>query len=274
MVTTLLQSTDSPLRSVQLIIRGKGCSGYLDSSIPKPSLTVPYFANWGIQNSKDAINLAYSDLKDSSQIFDLRHHSINLRQDDGIKLLLSLDAIFRRCIVKNNAAASCLVAPPCPLLRPLILMHLPWLFDDTPTLVVLTNLFGVIIVTVPITLKKPAGSFTVNPQIGSHTTNARATDPSLRLQPNPIKRKHVEAKSDLISLAPHSSGSSFDPDDTKLQQLDMPIALRKGTRLCTQHPISDFLGYSHLSRQMRALVTNILETTGPANIDEALKHKH
>ncbi|KAG6513868.1 hypothetical protein ZIOFF_024205 [Zingiber officinale] len=193
MVTTLLQSTDSPLRSVQLIIRGKGRSGYLDSSIPKPSLTVPYFANWDIQNSKtDTANneihrkllakeWTYNFLTGLNPILGDFHGRIL-----GIKPLLSLDAIFRRCIVKNNAAASCLVAPPCPLLRPLILMHLPWLFDDTPTLVVLTNLFGVIIVTIPITLKKPAGSFTVNPQIGSHTTNARATDPSLRLQPNPM----------------------------------------------------------------------------------------
>ncbi|KAG6526177.1 hypothetical protein ZIOFF_016154 [Zingiber officinale] len=57
------------------------------------------------------------------------------------------------------------------------------------------------------------------------------------------RRKHIEINSDLISPSPYSFGSSSGLDDTKLPQLDMPIALHK-------------------------------ETAVPANIDEALKHKH
>ncbi|KAG6472418.1 hypothetical protein ZIOFF_069880 [Zingiber officinale] len=41
------------------------------------------------------------------------------------------------------------------------------------------------------------------------------------------RRKYVEAKFDLISRAPHASDSSSDPNDTKLPQLDMSIALCK-----------------------------------------------
>ncbi|XP_073041739.1 uncharacterized protein [Primulina eburnea] len=42
--------------------------------------------------------------------------------------------------------------------------------------------------------------------------------------------------------------------DLTISEIDIPIALRKGKRSCTNHPISDFLGYAHLSQAMQALV--------------------
>ena len=51
--------------------------------------------------------------------------------------------------------------------------------------------------------------------------------------------------------------------------LNVPIALKKGTRSCTQHPISKFAAYNHLSSSAQALITNlarveILKTTQEA----------
>ena len=39
-------------------------------------------------------------------------------------------------------------------------------------------------------------------------------------------------------------------NELNIDDLDIPIALRKGPRSCTQHPISKFLAYSHLSKPM------------------------
>ena len=96
-------------RSVQMVIRGKGKFGYLDGSIPEPNPTESTFSNWDIYNSMvmawlihsmedaigetylfhptakdiwDAVSLAYSDLADSSQVFELRNRARNLRQGD------------------------------------------------------------------------------------------------------------------------------------------------------------------------------------------------
>ena len=46
----------------------------------------------------------------------------------------------------------------------------------------------------------------------------------------------------------HDQEASLESKTKKdLFELDVPIAMKKGTRACTQHPISKFLGYGHLS---------------------------
>ena len=97
-------------RSVQLVVRGKGKIGYLDGSIPQPDKSDSSFPSWDIHNSMvmswlinsmeesiaeiyllyptakaiwDVVSLAYSDLEDSSQLFDLRTRSRQLRQADS-----------------------------------------------------------------------------------------------------------------------------------------------------------------------------------------------
>lgn len=57
----------------------------------------------------------------------------------------------------------------------------------------------------------------------------------------------------------------------EINDLDIPIALRKGVRSCTQYPISNFVRYDHLSSFVRALVTNLLGMEMPKSIYEALK---
>ncbi|MCR2848127.1 hypothetical protein, partial [Heyndrickxia coagulans] len=52
---------------------------------------------------------------------------------------------------------------------------------------------------------------------------------------------------------------------------DRPIALRKGKRTCTQHPIQEFIAYDNLSHNHHALVSTFDEIQIPKSIQEALK---
>ena len=58
-----------------------------------------------------------------------------------------------------------------------------------------------------------------------------------------------------------------------LYYLDV-LAVRKGTRTCTQHPISKFLGYGHLSKSMKGLMTQLSTTKIPNTFDEAWQDKN
>ena len=53
--------------------------------------------------------------------------------------------------------------------------------------------------------------------------------------------------------------------------LDLPIALWKGVRSCTNHPIYNFVSYKGLSPGFRVFVTNLNKIQIPNNIQEALK---
>ncbi|KAL0539558.1 hypothetical protein IC582_023774 [Cucumis melo] len=53
--------------------------------------------------------------------------------------------------------------------------------------------------------------------------------------------------------------------------LDLPIALRKGTRSCTKHSISNYVSYENLSPQFRAFTASLDSTTIPINIYIALE---
>ncbi|KAL1148850.1 hypothetical protein V6Z11_A10G153400, partial [Gossypium hirsutum] len=47
-----------------------------------------------------------------------------------------------------------------------------------------------------------------------------------------------------------------------------PIAVRKGTRSCSQHPISRFVSYGNLSKSYNAFVSNVDSVETPKNIDK------
>ena len=63
------------------------------------------------------------------------------------------------------------------------------------------------------------------------------------------------------------------PNELSIQKdldLDIPIAIRKGTRSCTNHPISKYLSYGKLSKKHRAFTSKISNLFVPRNIQEAL----
>ena len=53
--------------------------------------------------------------------------------------------------------------------------------------------------------------------------------------------------------------------------LDLPIALRKGTRSCTQHPIANYVSYDSLSPAYRAFLTAVSSHIVPKCLSEALQ---
>ena len=65
------------------------------------------------------------------------------------------------------------------------------------------------------------------------------------------------------------SSSSSNPE-TISNRLDEPIALRKGVRSCTQHPISKFVSYDNLSPLFHAFTTNLSRIDVPGTIEDAL----
>ena len=54
--------------------------------------------------------------------------------------------------------------------------------------------------------------------------------------------------------------------------LDVPIAIRKGTRSCTMHHIAKYVSYHRLSPKYRAFTTNLSSVSIPRNIQDALNH--
>ena len=53
--------------------------------------------------------------------------------------------------------------------------------------------------------------------------------------------------------------------------LDLPIALRKSSLSCTQHPIAQFVSYGALKGSFRAFTTNLSRVSIPHDIHEALQ---
>ena len=42
----------------------------------------------------------------------------------------------------------------------------------------------------------------------------------------------------------------FETEKIQIEELDIPITLRKGVRSCTVHPLSNFVKYNHLSNSV------------------------
>ncbi|KAK0577899.1 hypothetical protein LWI29_001989 [Acer saccharum] len=73
------------------------------------------------------------------------------------------------------------------------------------------------------------------------------------------------------SPSPDIPGNTSQTDISVNDDLDIPIALRKGVRSCTHHPISNFVSYDGLSSEYRAFATNLSNIEIPRGIHEALE---
>lgn len=69
---------------------------------------------------------------------------------------------------------------------------------------------------------------------------------------------------------PTLSPSNISNDAPIISDLDVPIAVRKGVRNCTKHPISNYLSYHKLSKGHKAFTSRISHLFVPRNIQEAL----
>ena len=73
-----------------------------------------------------------------------------------------------------------------------------------------------------------------------------------RVLPSSSRPKDPPAPPPLSSSSPEIPGSS-----------DLPIALRKGTRSCTQHPLDQVVSYSHLSPSLRSFIRALSSVSIP-----------
>ena len=119
----------------------------------------------------------------------------------------------------------------------------------------------------------PQGEITNQPlQEESIPTSIRQTiDSSKTLKTYHRREPTTNKQVKTIDILPIQS-SSPDPDSTtfgKASSSDLPIALRKGTRTCTQHPISQFVSYDSLSSSYCSFASSLSYVSIPQNWQEA-----
>lgn len=68
---------------------------------------------------------------------------------------------------------------------------------------------------------------------------------------------------------------STDPIESAppISEKDLPIAIRKGKRRCTSHPICNYVSYNHLSHSYHAFVASLSSISITNFISEDLSHK-
>ncbi|KAG6495140.1 hypothetical protein ZIOFF_042931 [Zingiber officinale] len=77
------------------------------------------------------------------------------------------------------------------------------------------------------------------------------------LAPDPVK----QLSSSVVPTAP-----------LNMNELDLPVAVRKCVRSCTQHPISNHVSYSRLSPSYHAFVSQLSNHAIPSSYYEAVRH--
>ena len=72
------------------------------------------------------------------------------------------------------------------------------------------------------------------------------------------------------SLSPVEGSGNPHPIILESTDLDAPIAIRKGVRSCTKHPISNFVSYTRLSPNYKAYISKISSVSIPNHVQDAL----
>ena len=85
-------------------------------------------------------------------------------------------------------------------------------------------------------------------------------------------QSHESNQAPENEISPGNQISNSEPVHTSITELDIPIALRKGVRTCTHHPIEKYVSYGKLSQGYRTFVASLDSTQIPRNIHEALQH--
>jgi hypothetical protein len=75
-----------------------------------------------------------------------------------------------------------------------------------------------------------------------------------------------------LPLPPSASPSADSPSSQSTSDLDLPIAIRKGKRTCTEHPISNCVSFDHLSPSFKAFSLSLSSLVVPKSYREALSH--
>uniref|UniRef100_A0A2N9F081 Uncharacterized protein n=1 Tax=Fagus sylvatica TaxID=28930 RepID=A0A2N9F081_FAGSY len=124
-------------------------------------------------------------------------------------------------------------------------------------------LFAPVIPThVPIAL--PISPISIVPPISQVYVHRRNQDVPLIPPPPPVEFS--------LPLPPSASTSEDSPPPQSTSDLDLPIAIRKGKRTCTEHPISNCVSFDHLSPSFKAFSLSLSSLVVPKSYREALSH--
>jgi transposase InsO family protein len=124
------------------------------------------------------------------------------------------------------------------------------------------------------------------PVIPTHVPIAPPTSPiSIVLPIPPISQVYVRRRNQDVSLVPppppvefslplppSASPSADSPSPQSTSDLDLHIAIRKGKRTCTEHPISNCVSFDHLSPSFKAFSFTLSSLVVPKSYREALSH--
>ncbi|RVW83269.1 Retrovirus-related Pol polyprotein from transposon RE1 [Vitis vinifera] len=125
----------------------------------------------------------------------------------------------------------------------------------------------------PVTIQSPMPIQPIAPQLANE---------NLQVYIRRRKRQELEHGSqptcgqyiDSISGLPEENIGEDRAGEVLIPNIDdstLPIALRKGVRRCTDHPIGNYVTYEGLSPSYRAFVTSLDDTQVPNTIQEAFK---
>ena len=78
-----------------------------------------------------------------------------------------------------------------------------------------------------------------------------------------------------MELTEHSkSPNPINCSKPEILDLDLPIAIRKGVRSCTQHPIAKFVSYHKLSLKHKSFLSSLDSIAIPKTVEEVLQNQH
>jgi transposase InsO family protein len=124
------------------------------------------------------------------------------------------------------------------------------------------------------------------PVIPTHVPFAPPTSPISIVPPvSPISQVYVRRRNQdvpfvpppppvefSLPLPPSASPSADSPPPQSTLDLDLLIAIRKGKRTCTEHPISNCVSFDHLSPSFKAFSLLLSSLVVPKSYREALSH--
>ncbi|XP_049935028.1 retrovirus-related Pol polyprotein from transposon RE2 isoform X2 [Nymphaea colorata] len=110
---------------------------------------------------------------------------------------------------------------------------------------------------------------TVRDDKDSHMDGGRADN-------QPTARDHLfgkvyeRKKTDVVeNVGVTNSNPASSLDDPSLINEELPIAVRKGTRSCTSHPIQRFVSYAKLSKNYKCFITSLSKSVIPRCVEDA-----
>ncbi|KAF3773518.1 Retrovirus-related Pol polyprotein from transposon TNT 1-94 [Nymphaea thermarum] len=82
-------------------------------------------------------------------------------------------------------------------------------------------------------------------------------------------RKEKATVEDVVEEDRTNPNPAISLDDPSPSNEELSIALRKGTRSCTSHPIQKFVSYAKLSTDYKCFITSLSQVVIPRSVDDA-----